>query len=440
MSNSQYLNWSARTDRRQIGTAGGTRNLLVSVAAGRREEAAARRRPPLNLGLVLDASGSMAGEPLAAACEAARAVVARLDAADRLTLVSFADDVILHCDAVPVDAAGSRRALAALEQLHTRGCTDLAAGWLAGCRLVAAAMEPADAGATDTLRRAPTQNRVIVLSDGCANRGIVDPAELAHHAGELRRRGLTTSAIGIGDHYSPVQLDAIAEHGGGRVHDAPTGEDIVAVVLGELGEILETAAEDINVTFHLPQGCGCEVFGRYPVEQSAGIVVVNLGSLVSGAERHLVLQLTLPAGRIGDTHRIEVVPDWRDPAGGTRVRGRALTAELVVSTETEVHYEAPDQSVAGRVARFWQSHLATDAVLLNTVGRCDEAEKVLRRSTDRFAEYCASVRGADEYITELSELRQTVGRPMAPSVALDCVMLAKSRLKGNQDHRRTSRR
>ena len=67
-----------------------------------------------------------------------------------------------------------------------------------------------------TERHGPTQNRVIVLSDGHANRGLVEPGELGHHAAELRKRGLYTSTVGIGDNYSPVQLDAIAEHGGGR--------------------------------------------------------------------------------------------------------------------------------------------------------------------------------------------------------------------------------
>ena len=61
-------------------------------------------------------------------------------------------------------------------------------------------------------------NRVVVLSDGKANQAMVDLGELlpCRPAG---RRG-RTSAVGIGDDYAPLQLQALADHGGGRLHDA----------------------------------------------------------------------------------------------------------------------------------------------------------------------------------------------------------------------------
>ena len=90
------------------------------------------------------------------------------------------------------------------------------------------------------------------------------------------------------------------------------------MVLGELGEILETAADDLTVTVRPPSGMGIEVFGRYPVSRTGNDLRISLGGLVSGASRQVVLQVSVPAGRIGDAHWVEVLPDWLDRDTGDR--------------------------------------------------------------------------------------------------------------------------
>jgi Ca-activated chloride channel family protein len=160
--------------------------------------------------VVIDASGSMDGRPLACAVEAAHGVVQHLSYADRLSIVSFASETQVHLASTVMDAAGRDRAQAALACISARDCTDLGAGWLLGAECVA----------RDMAERSGCQNRVLLLSDGHANSGITDPEVLAEHARELRLRGLFTSTIGIGDGYSPEQIQTIANHGGGRMHDA----------------------------------------------------------------------------------------------------------------------------------------------------------------------------------------------------------------------------
>jgi Ca-activated chloride channel homolog len=431
MSNMKKLTWNARTDQRLIGTLGGQRHIVVEVRAPRMEESS-RQRPPLNLGLVIDASGSMSGQPLEAAKEAARGVVARLNEGDRLTLVSFADDVIVHADAAVADERGRLDIVQSIDRLETRGCTDLGAGWLAGCQCVAGAM---DRQPLTTENSSPTQNRVIVLSDGFANRGIVEPRELGHHASELRSRGLYTSTVGIGDGYSPVQLDAIAEHGGGRSHDAPVGEDIVSVVLGELGEILETAAEDMTITVRPPSGVGIEVFGRYPVSRVGNDFRIALGRLVSGASRQVVMQVSVPSGRVGDTHWVEMRPDWRDLDTGTRCHGESMTVAWVVSEEAVVAAKMPDPEVGELVARMWQNHLRLDSVLLNSEGRLEEAGRVVKEAMPAFRDYCGRVEGTEELLADMREHEEAVTGVMDVQLCMSCVDDTKRSLKSDRDYR-----
>ena len=78
---------------------------------------------------------------------------------------------------------------------------------------------------------------VVLLSDGHANEGIVDPSSLRSHADEMASRGVTTSAVGVGNGYSPLQLEALSEGGLGRLHDAGTPDEMIETILGELGEV-----------------------------------------------------------------------------------------------------------------------------------------------------------------------------------------------------------
>ena len=79
---------------------GSVRYLVAEVRAERAAESSEARAGPksLNLSLVIDASGSMAGAKLEHAKQAALGVIRALGERGRISIVSFADDVITHVD------------------------------------------------------------------------------------------------------------------------------------------------------------------------------------------------------------------------------------------------------------------------------------------------------------------------------------------------------
>ena len=130
------------------------------------ERPSRRDRPPVNIALVIDRSGSMSGDKIAKAREAALEAVRRLSPDDIVALVVYDSSVQTL---VPAQRVGDGRRLEqAIHSIEARGNTALYGGVTRGAAEVRRNMED---------RR--FVNRVILLSDGLANVGPSSPEELA---------------------------------------------------------------------------------------------------------------------------------------------------------------------------------------------------------------------------------------------------------------------
>ncbi|NCM97970.1 MAG: VWA domain-containing protein, partial [Rhodobacterales bacterium] len=178
----------------------------------------------------------------------------------------------------------------------TRGMTNLSGGWFAA----------ADAAAEAAEHDASLTPRVVILSDGQANEGIADVEALAHHAGELRKRGVVTSTVGIGDGYDEALLAAIAENGGGRLHDAERTDEIGDVLLGEIGEAMAQLADGALLVLDLPAGVRAEPLGISGAEITAGQVSLPLGGLSAGLARTAVVRLICTSGQLATTVEVRL--------------------------------------------------------------------------------------------------------------------------------------
>ena len=163
----------ARPDRTYISHHRRSRRFLLvevtSPASSRTHE-----RSPVNLAFVLDRSGSMGGQKIKLAHRAVEEGIRRLESRDRFSVVAYDDRIDVVVESTPASPEAKRNALARLSTIDARGSTNLAEGWLRGCEQVAAN------ASTDQI------DRCLLLTDGLANVGITDPAELERHAAEDR--------------------------------------------------------------------------------------------------------------------------------------------------------------------------------------------------------------------------------------------------------------
>lgn len=276
----------------------------------------AARRLPLHVALVLDRSGSMAGEKLRVALACARYLVRRLRALDRFALVTYDHEVELR---VPLGPADPLRAEAALAGVFPGSGTNLAGGWLAGAEALRAV--PSGSGPRE----------VLLLTDGLANVGITDPEELVALARRAGDDGIGTSAIGFGADFDEVLLARMADAGGGNAHFAGTPEDAPGIFAAEFGDLVRVVAQDVSVEIRPAEAVRVVgVLNDDPVVPVARGVRVQVGDLYGEERRRVVFALHVPRlGRLGVARVAEVVV--RYVAVADRIARHQLTLPLMVN-------------------------------------------------------------------------------------------------------------
>jgi Ca-activated chloride channel family protein len=194
-----------------------------------------RQRPPLNLTLLIDVSGSMQPEnKLPLALQSFRMLVDQLNARDRISIAVYAG----RAGAVLEPTPGNERAriLAALDNLQAGGST--AGG--EGLRLAYALAE-------QNFNRNGV-NRVIIATDGDFNVGIADPDELQDFVERKRETGIYLSVFGFGGgNYNDLLMQRLAQNGNGVATYIDTINEARRVLHDEMASNMFTIANDVKI-------------------------------------------------------------------------------------------------------------------------------------------------------------------------------------------------
>ena len=162
---------------------------------------------PVNVTLVLDASGSMgSGNRVAIAREAAESIRRSLRAQDRIAVVHFTTDIIRQYTVEHTDPDDSNVTWS-IDRLAPTGSTNVQAGLNLGVQLA------------DQIRdeRPDSYNYVILMSDGVANVDATDPfaiLETAEDQNSSNPLRLITIGVGI-ENFNDYLLEQLAQNGNG---------------------------------------------------------------------------------------------------------------------------------------------------------------------------------------------------------------------------------
>lgn len=397
----------ARADRRFIRPLDRShRFVLVEVTAPPATQS--RRRPPVNLAFVIDRSGSMAGQKLELAKRAVVDAIGRLDEGDRFTVVAYDDDVQVVVESTRATGTDRHAAIDRIRGLQSGSSTNLSGGWLAGCEQVAARPDPV------------AVNRVLLLTDGLANRGITDPEQLRIHAGELRARGISTTTFGVGTDFDEGLLQAMADAGGGHFYFIAHAAQIHDHIASEVGETLEVVARDVVLELVAAEGVVLETISPHHLVAGRQHAAVRLGDLVADQVMEVVLRLTFPYGELGRGSRLMVAAD-----------GATERLTWMYADDATNNGQARDRDVDRAVARQFAARARQEAVMRNRAGDYEAARRALDGTAKRIRSYADGdheLRGlVDALRVEAQTYSARVAEPMRKEMHFASANVARSR-------------
>lgn len=263
--------------------------LYVQVTIETASDLIVEDRGPVNIAIIVDRSGSMRGEKLENAKLAARQLVRQLADGDRVALVSYSSGSFVNVPSTTL-TAHSRRVLGrAIDQLTASGGTDLSGGLLAG---------------VGEVRRGISSehlNRVLLLSDGRANRGITDPRRLDQIASRLRGEGISVTTMGLGVDYNEDLMSGLAIAGGGNYYFVERARELAGIFDREMATLASTVTRDMILYLDLPRDVRLQELHGYRWERRGDQLAVHLNSISAGQKRRVLMSLDVPP-RAGGQH------------------------------------------------------------------------------------------------------------------------------------------
>ena len=245
-------------------------------------------RSPLNLSLVMDRSGSMAGEKMVRAREAAMYCVDQMLSTDRLSVVIFDDRIDVLFPSEQVSNKDSMKHL--ISRIESRGSTALHEAWVRGGLTLSEHLLPGGI------------NRVLLITDGLANVGITNSDQIVSQAMELFKRGVSTSTIGIGDDFNEDLLMPMAQSAGGNAWHVVEPNDMQRIFQVELEGLLAQFAHTVSLSLIPADGVRIvDVLNDFELTETGRY---RLPSLLAGSPLEIVVQLRVGAQVMGDNLRL----------------------------------------------------------------------------------------------------------------------------------------
>jgi Ca-activated chloride channel family protein len=336
-------------------------------------------KAPAAVSLVIDTSGSMAGDKIRHAREAASRLVSELRDGDIVNVVTFSDQAVERVAPTRLDAMSRQRIASVLAELRAEGGTNLFEGVRTG------GMAVMGSPATHPVRR------VVLISDGIATVGMTSRHELGNLGEKAGDRGVQLTAIGVGLDYDEQVLNQLAIRSSGRLYHLSETRALPEIIAAEMNLLKSTRATNVRVSIVPAPGVQLVgIDGARGMTMSGGAFEVPLGAMFGGQHKEFVVRV-----------RMQVPAEGSHPVASVR---------LLFQDPTEQNLERVQEAVA----RF---DVVNDPMLASQ-RKNERAQNVFAMiDASKFTDRAAQAINADDFSGADRELAQAEERLRAQASA-----------------------
>ena len=324
-------------------------------------------RPPVNLTLVLDRSGSMSGEKIRKAREAAITALRRLGPQDIFSLVVYDHNV--QTLVPPQSAANSEWIESRIRSIGTGGNTALYGA--------------VSQGAAEVRKNlyGPYVHRVILLSDGLANVGPSSPSDLARLGAALVKEGISVTTVGIGNDFNEDLMTQLADRSDGNHYFVESSRDLPRIFAVELGDVLSVAARKVIIEIDCPEGVRpIRIIGREG-RIRGNQVQIYLNQLYGGQEKYALVEVMVEPGRENEMQKIADARCNYENALTNVEEQSVAVAQVRFSKSREEVLRSASKKVQEELVKNELAEVRDKALDLYNAGRKDEAVQELKQKS-----------------------------------------------------------
>jgi Ca-activated chloride channel family protein len=202
--------------------------------------------------------------------------------------VSFSDNAIVHSPIVAINPANRENLNRIVDTIPADGSTNMSDGLQSALKLLN------DNHDNERVKKA------LLLSDGQANQGIIDPQGLASIVQQITKTGAVLSTIGMGLDFNETLMTSLADYGMGHYSYLEQLSGLGAILAKDLTDTrsIYAAASTLDVT--LSNGVALIDAGGYPITQvNANTVRITTGQILDNTDKHFVMTFTIPNQKTG---------------------------------------------------------------------------------------------------------------------------------------------
>ena len=328
-----------------------------------------KKRVPINLAIVIDKSGSMSGQRIEKAREAAILAVNMLNENDTLSIVAYDSEARVIVPATKVD--NKLRIIGLInENIYASGGTALFAGLSKGIKQV------------ENQLTKDKVNRIILLSDGQANIGPSSVDELSQLAIIAAKKNIAITTLGIGSDYNELLMSSIASYSDGNHVFVNNSADLENVFVHEFTDLMSAIAQDVVITIQLNNGVKpVRLLGRDGVIKGNEITV-KMNQLFSNQEKYVLLEVIPDKGKVGQEKTLAQVDLKYDNLLENKTENETQVVRISYTKDKKMVDDAIHQDVIVETELQKVALENEKALELYNQGKRDEAQQLLRENSE----------------------------------------------------------